>query len=203
MEDRTGKLEEVAKEVATCHGCDLYKTANKSVPGEGNPVTKVMFIGEAPGYFEDQAGRPFVGQAGKLLDQLLVSICLKREEVFIANMVRHRPPNNRDPMPAEIEACSLYLDRQINIIEPAIIVTLGRFSMNKFLPEVRISQVHGQARFVDFSGKRYIVIPMYHPAAALRSGQVMQVLKTDFLKIKNFLNEKPEMEIKDEETKKE
>lgn len=184
-------LAKISKEIADCHRCGLFKTANRSVPGEGNPNAKVMFIGEGPGYFEDLQGRPFVGQAGKLLDKLLQSIKLPREEVFIGNVVKHRPPENRDPLPEEIKACERYLDDQIKIINPEIIVTLGRFSMNKFLPGEYISNVHGQSRYVDFGGKRRIVIPMYHPAAALRNGAIMNQLVLDFQKISSFLEEKP------------
>jgi len=195
------KLKQIVGRVAKCTRCDLYKRANKPVPGEGSPNAKVMFIGEGPGYWEDQKGIPFCGPAGKLLDQLLSAkggsassgqlINLSRKNVFITNIVKHRPPNNRDPLPEEIEACSSFLDEQIQIIEPKIIVSLGRFSMNKFLPGEKISQIHGQARFVDFLGKRYIVIPMYHPAAALRSGKIMEEIKEDFKKIKIFLEENP------------
>lgn len=185
--EKKEKLEEIAKKVAGCRKCSLYKGATNSVPGEGNPEAEVMFIGEGPGYHEDQLGRPFVGQAGKLLDELIESIGLKREDVFIGNVLKHRPPNNRDPMPEEIEACKEFLDEQIETINPKIIVTLGRFSLNKFLPGEYISKVHGQARFVDFDNKKMIVIPMYHPAAALRSGQVMIQLQEDFKKIKKFL----------------
>lgn len=189
------KLKQIAGRVAKCTRCSLYKRANKPVPGDGNPDAEVMFIGEGPGYHEDQQGLPFVGAAGKLLDNLLQSIKLARKEVFIGNVIKHRPPGNRDPLPEEIEACHSFLDEQIQIIEPKIIVTLGRFSMNKFLPGEKISQIHGQARFVDFLGKRYIVIPMYHPAAALRSGKIMEEIKKDFQKIKKFLEENPEEEI--------
>ncbi|PIS14112.1 uracil-DNA glycosylase [Candidatus Shapirobacteria bacterium CG09_land_8_20_14_0_10_47_13] len=197
-------LNDIAAKVTHCHNCNLYKTATNPVPGEGNPEAEVMFIGEAPGYFEDLQGRPFVGQAGKLLDKLLQSIKLSREEVFICNMLRHRPPENRDPLPEEIKACEVFLDDQIKIINPKVIVTLGRFSMNKFLPGEYISNVHGQARYVDFAGQRYIIIPMYHPAAALRNGAVMDKLVADFKKITTFLKE-PEVETeapKQEEVKK-
>lgn len=189
------KLKEIAGRVAKCTRCDLYKRANKAVPGSGNSNAEVMFVGEGPGYHEDQQGLPFVGAAGKLLDKLLQSIKLDRKEVFIGNVVKHRAPDNRDPLPEEIEACRLFLDEQIQIIEPKIVVTLGRFSMNKFLPGEKISQIHGQARYVNFLGKRYIVIPMYHPAAALRSGRIMEDLKSDFKKIKLFLEGGLEEEI--------
>lgn len=197
-------LAKISEKIAGCRRCSLFKTANKSVPGEGNPNAEVMFIGEGPGYFEDLQGRPFVGQAGKLLDKLLQSIKLPREEVFIGNVVKHRTPENRDPLPEEIEACKSYLDDQIKIIKPKVIVTLGRFSLNKFLPGEYISHVHGQARYVDFGGQRYIVMPMYHPAAALRNGAVMNHLTADFKKITNFL-QAPAIEVeapKQEEVKK-
>ncbi len=192
------KLNEIAGRVAECTRCDLYKRANKPVPGDGNPDAEVMFVGEGPGYHEDQQGLPFVGAAGKLLDKLLQSIKLERKEVFIGNVVKHRAPDNRDPLPEEIEACRPFLDGQIQIIEPKMIVTLGRFSMNKFLPNEKISQIHGQARYVDFLGERYIVIPMYHPAAALRSGRIMEEIKKDFQKIKMFLEGEPKEEIVEE-----
>jgi len=183
VEEKQKKLEEIAKKVATCQKCALYKNATKAVPGEGNPDAEIMFIGEGPGYYEDQEGRPFVGQAGKLLDELLQLIKLPRKDVFIGNVVKHRPPGNRDPLPEEIKACEPYLDEQIKIINPEIIATLGRFSMAKFLPGEYISQIHGQKRNIDFGGRKYIVIPMYHPAAALRNAKIMKELKEDFQKI--------------------
>jgi len=187
VENKKQKLEEIVKKVASCKKCPLYKNAIKPVPGEGNPEAEVMFIGEGPGFWEDKKGRPFVGQAGKLLDELLQLIKLPREDVFIANVVKHRPPNNRDPLSEEIEACEGFLDAQIKIIDPKIIVTLGRFSLNKFLPGEFISKVHSQARFVNFARKQRIVIPMYHPAAALRSEKIKRELKKDFQKIPKFL----------------
>jgi len=185
--EKKKELEKIAKKVANCKKCPLYKKATNPVPGEGNHQAKVMFIGEAPGYWEDQWGRPFVGQAGKLLDDLLQLIKLPRESVFITNVVKHRPPRNRDPLPEEIEACKEFLDAQIKIIDPKIIVTLGRFSLNKFLPGEFISKIHGQARFVEFAERKRIVIPMYHPAAALRNERIMEELKFDFQKIPKFL----------------
>jgi len=180
------QLEEIAHQVRVCTRCPLYKNTIHAVPGEGSSEAKVMFIGEGPGYWEDQQGRPFVGQAGKLLDELLQSIKLPRKEVFIGNVVKHRPPENRDPLPQEIEACAPFLDQQIKIINPKIIVTLGRFSLNKFLPGEFISKVHGQARFVNFAGQKRVVIPMYHPAAALRRSIIMEEIKKDFREIENF-----------------
>lgn len=196
------KLEEIAKRVKRCTRCPLYRRATNPVPGEGSPKAEIMFIGEGPGYYEDQQGRPFVGQAGKLLGQLLSSIKLSRKEVFIGNMVKHRPPGNRDPLPEEIEACQPFLDEQIKVINPKIIVTLGRFSMAKFLPDEKISQIHGQARLVNWEGKRLIVLPMYHPAAALRSGEIMRQIREDFLKISQLLRGKPNIEIAEESAKK-
>jgi len=187
--DKKKALEEVAKQVEKCRRCSLYKKANNAVPGEGNPEAKVMFVGEGPGFWEDQKGIPFCGAAGRLLDQLLQLIKVKREDVFIGNVIKHRPPGNRDPLPEEIKACEIWLDKQIEIIQPKIIVTLGRFSMAKFIPEGKISQIHGQARYVNFKGKKYIVIPMFHPAAALRRADIMEKIKGDFQKLSQFLKE--------------
>lgn len=190
-EEKQEQLGEISQEVAKCTRCSLYKQATKPVPGAGNPEAEVVFVGEGPGYHEDQQGLPFVGAAGKLLDKLLQLIKLERKDVFICNMVRHRPLGNRDPQPGEIEACRPFLDKQIEIIDPRVIVTLGRFSMNKFMPGEYISQVHGQARYVDFAGKRRIVIPMYHPAAALRNGAIMERAREDFKTILKFLVDQP------------
>jgi len=186
VEDKEQQLAQIADQVRKCRRCGLYKTATNSVPGEGNPQAEVMFIGEGPGFWEDLKGRPFVGQAGKLLDELLQLIKLPRKEVFIGNIIKHQPPGNRDPLPEEIEACAPFLDKQIAIIDPEILVTLGRFSMAKFLPNEFISKIHGQARFVNFAGKKRIIIPMYHPAAALRSSIIMEAIKKDFQQIKRF-----------------
>ncbi|MCX6724829.1 MAG: uracil-DNA glycosylase, partial [Candidatus Shapirobacteria bacterium] len=134
MNNQEQQLAEIAEEINHCTRCSLYQKATQAVPGEGNPQSEVMFIGEGPGFWEDKEGRPFVGQAGKLLNKLLELIKLPRKEVFIGNVVKHRPPENRDPLPQEIEACAPFLDQQIKIINPKIIVTLGRFSLSKFLP---------------------------------------------------------------------
>jgi uracil-DNA glycosylase len=167
----------------------LRKTATCMVFGEGNPETKVFFLGEGPGYWEDQKGRPFVGNAGILLDKLLHSIELERKEVFISNVVCFRPPENRDPEDAEIAAFKPYIDEMISVIDPKIIVTLGRFSMGKFIPGVKISSVHGKVHRIQLNGKEIVVLPMYHPAAALRRNDVMLQIKEDFLKIPELLNE--------------
>ncbi len=183
MESNEIALENLSEKIKKCTACPLYKGTTNAVSGEGDPNAKIFFIGEGPGYFEDQSGRPFVGRAGKLLDSTLEKVGLKRSEVFIGNVVKHRPPENRDPFPSEILSCSHWLDQQLLIIRPKIVVTLGRFSMAKFLPSVKISAVHGQARRVGV----YIVIPMYHPAAALRGTGMMQAFQEDFLKNKELL----------------
>src|SRR5712692_1702172 len=172
-------LREIAAEVSTCSKCDLCKGRTKAVPGEGNPQAKLMFIGEGPGFHEDKQGRPFVGPSGQLLEELLKSIGLKRSDVFITNVVKCRPPENRDPFPAEINACNDYLDRQIAALQPLVIVTLGRISMSKFFGGEKISAIHGRARKMN----GYICIPMFHPAAALRTESYKIALREDFKKI--------------------
>jgi len=199
--DKKEEIKKLNGKVAHCQLCPLFEKAIQGVPGAGDPDTEVMFVGEGPGYWEDQKGLPFVGRAGQLLDELLKSIGLSREEVFIANVVKHRPPDNRDPLPEEIKACNSFLDQQIKIIKPRIIVTLGRFSMQKFFPNEFISGMHGQARFVDFDDQRIIVIPMYHPAAALRNGTIKEAAEKDFLKIKEFLDNKETQKERKEEKK--
>lgn len=170
----------------------LREGATQLVFGEGNSDSEIYFLGEAPGYWEDQKGRPFVGLAGKLLDELIQSLGLKREDVYISNIVRFRPPENRDPTPEEITAFAPYVDKEIEIIGPKIIVTLGRFSMGKFLPDIKISQVHGQIKQVNWHGTEITVVPMYHPAAALRAREIMKQLKADFQVIPKALKIAPE-----------
>src|SRR3989344_3176782 len=182
--DKSQKLAGLKQKMQQDMSLPLRSCATNLVFGEGNPDTKVYFIGEGPGYFEDQQARPFVGQAGKLLDKLLESINLKRADVYISNIVRFRPPENRDPTEEEIAAFRPYVDEEISIIDPDIIVTLGRFSMNKFLPGTKISQIHGQSKIVHLNEKKVTVLPMYHPAAALRAGAVMLQLQKDFQEIK-------------------
>ena len=177
------KLEEEARRT-------LKKPGTNLVFGEGNPDARVMLIGEAPGFHEDQLGRPFVGAAGKLLDKLLGMGGLDRAEVYITNVLKNRPPGNRDPFPEEIDEAAGFLDSQILIIDPQVIVTLGRFSMGKFIPGVKITLVHGDPKRV---GKR-IVIPMFHPAAALRAGVVMAKTEADFKKLPNILNKLDDIE---------
>jgi uracil-DNA glycosylase family 4 len=172
-------LKEVAVEVSTCSKCNLCKGRTKAVPGEGSLSAKVLFIGEGPGFHEDRQGRPFVGPAGQFLEELLESINLRRSDVFITNVVKCRPPNNRDPLPEEIAACNEYLDRQIAVLKPRVIVTLGRFSMAKFFGNEKISAIHGRARKKD----GYICIAMYHPAAGLHQNSLKDVIREDFKKI--------------------
>lgn len=170
----------------------LKKGATKLVFGTGNTEAKILCIGEGPGYNEDREGVPFVGQAGKLLDKLFPLAGLQRKEVFITNIVHHRPPENRDPEPNEITAYGKYLDQIIKIINPEIIITLGRYSMAKFLPNVFISQVHGKKYDVTVDGKNIVVIPMYHPAASLRNGNVLEAEKNDFFQLKEILRKMEE-----------
>lgn len=178
-------LAQIAKEVAVCTNCALHASRKKAVPGEGPADAEIMFIGEGPGFHENEQGRPFVGAAGKFLDQLLAQAGVTRADVFIGNVVKCRPPENRDPQPDELAACNAYLERQIEAINPSIIVTLGRYSMGRFMPDVKISQVHGQMRKV---GERY-VIAMYHPAAALHQAALKPAILADFAKLPELLNE--------------
>jgi len=169
-------LEQVAQEVSACTKCILHYSRKNAVPGEGPANAAIMFIGEGPGFHENEQGRPFVGAAGRFLDELLAGIGMKRSDVFITNVVKCRPPANRDPLPEELEACSDYLERQIQAINPKVIVTLGRYSMARFLPNARISEVHGQA--VRVHGR--LIVPMYHPAAALHQGSLKPTVERDF-----------------------
>ena len=168
-------LTTVAAEVSGCTRCPLHRGRTRAVPGEGNPASDVLLVGEGPGAREDATGRPFVGPAGQLLDELLRSIGWAREQVFIANVVKCRPPGNRDPDPQEIATCAPYLDRQEEALDPAVIVTLGRHSLRRYLPEARIGEVHGRLRR---SGGRF-VYPMYHPAAALHQASLRETLFAD------------------------
>jgi uracil-DNA glycosylase family 4 len=178
-------LAQITKEVSVCTNCALHHARKKSVPGEGPANAEIMFIGEGPGFHENEQGRPFVGAAGKFLDQLLAQADVTRANVWIGNVVKCRPPENRDPLPDELAACNEYLERQIEAINPSIIVTLGRFSMNKFMPGAKISQVHGQMRKV---GERY-VIAMFHPAAALHQAALKPAILEDFAKLPTLLKE--------------
>lgn len=178
-------LARIVKEVSVCTKCALHQSRKKSVPGEGPANAEIMFIGEGPGFHENEQGLPFVGAAGKFLDQLLAQAGVTRADVFIGNVVKCRPPGNRDPLPEELAACDLHLEAQIKAINPSIIVTLGRFSMNKFIPGAKISAIHGQMRKV---GDRF-VIAMFHPAAALHQAALKPAILADFAKLPNQLKE--------------
>ena len=178
-------LAEVASEVAVCQKCALYHSRKKAVPGEGPSRCEIMFIGEGPGFYENEQGRPFVGAAGKFLDELLAQAGLKREDVWITNIVKCRPPGNRDPLPDEVESCNPYLERQIRAVDPSIIITLGRHSMAKYMPGAKITAVHGQMRRV---GERY-VIAMFHPAAALHQASLKPALLADFARLPQLLEQ--------------
>lgn len=178
-------LANIASEISVCTKCALHETRKKAVPGEGPADAEIMFIGEGPGFHEGEQGRPFVGASGKFLDQLLEQAGLTRADVFIANVVKCRPPGNRDPQAEELEACNAYLEAQIEAIDPSIIVTLGRISMGKFIPGVKISAVHGRMHKV---GERF-VIPMFHPAAALHQPALKPSILADFANLPDQLNE--------------
>jgi uracil-DNA glycosylase family 4 len=171
------------EEIALCQQCEIAKYRTKVVPGEGAEDADIMFIGEAPGWHEDQQGRPFVGPAGKYLDQLLASINLTREQVYIANVIKCRPQANRDPLPTEIRNCHKWLERQIELIRPKMIVTLGRYSMAMFFPDKSIGKIHGTAQKRD----DVIYYAMYHPAAALHQQSLRQTIESDMLKIPSLL----------------
>ncbi|HXH20751.1 MAG TPA: uracil-DNA glycosylase [Dehalococcoidia bacterium] len=180
---RRAKLAELNEKMRRCTACPLARGRTKVVPGEGRIDADIMFIGEAPGYYEDQQGRPFVGAAGQFLEQLLQDIGLKRSDVFIANVIKCRPPSNRDPLPNEIEACSAWLTEQIELIDPKVVVTLGRYSLGRYFPGQPISRIHGQARKFG----RLWVVPMYHPAAALHQGSLRRVIEEDFRKLPAYV----------------
>jgi len=190
-------LSELYEEIAVCQRCQLAKYRTRAVPGEGKEDAGIMFIGEAPGWHEDQQGRPFVGPAGLYLDQLLASIGLRREQVYIANVIKCRPQGNRDPLPAEILACRHWLECQIELIRPKMIVTLGRYSMAMFFPGKSISKIHGTAQKRD----SIIYFAMYHPAAALHQQSLRRAIEEDMLKIPQFLAQAESMTETDKQPK--
>lgn len=177
------KLVALHQKIKQCQKCSLHKTAFQAVPGEGDVDARIMFIGEAPGRHEDESGRPFVGRAGKLLTQLIESIGIRREDVFITSVVKHRPPKNRAPKSVELKTCKHWLDEQLAIIQPKIIVPLGRFGMKYFLPDIAISQAHGKV----FPQKDWWVFPVYHPAYGLRGTRALNALKDDFQALKRVI----------------
>jgi len=188
-------LEEIAEQVRTCELCRLSQSRTQAVPGEGPAQADIMFIGEGPGFHEDRQGRPFVGAAGKFLEELLTSIGLDRTQVYITNLVKCRPPGNRDPKEDELEACtSSYLERQIEAINPKVIVTLGRFSMARYFPNARISGVHGRAQPIN--GR--LVVPMYHPAAALHQPALRSAIEADFHRLPKWITKAGDLAPSDE-----
>jgi DNA polymerase len=193
------ELTDLAAQIRTCTRCPLHQSRTNAVPGEGPEHAEIMFIGEAPGFYEDQQGRPFVGQAGKYLEELLGKITLRRDQVAIYNVIKCRPPQNRDPLPEELEACRVYLDQQIALIRPKVIVTISRFAMARFFPDKKISQIHGSAKRFD----EYVIVPMYHPAAALHQPSLKPVLEADFKKLPGYIRDLARIEPAAEEEKKE
>jgi DNA polymerase len=193
------QLNSIAQQISVCKNCGLHASRKLSVPGEGPFNARIMLIGEGPGFHENQQGRPFVGAAGQFLEELLKNAGLSRSEVFITNVVKCRPPGNRDPQEDELAACSQYLDRQIELIDPEVIVTLGRFSMAKFFGAVKISSVHGQAKVIN--GR--LIVAMFHPAAALHQPALKSTLLSDFAKLPEFLKrvaKKEELRVAEEKT---
>ncbi|MDY6917312.1 MAG: uracil-DNA glycosylase [Chloroflexota bacterium] len=190
-------LSELYREIAACQDCELARHRTRVVPGEGREDADILFIGEAPGWHEDQQGRPFVGPAGHFLDELLGSIGLTRKDVYIANVIKCRPPGNRDPAPTEMLACKKWLDRQIALIQPRIIVTLGRYSLAQAFPGESIGKMHGTARKKD----NVVYFAMYHPAAALHQQSLRKTIQEDMLRIPSLLAEAADVEEVQEEEK--
>jgi DNA polymerase len=181
--EKEGLMNEISANIKSCTKCRLYKNSKNAVPGEGNINSEIVFIGEAPGFYEDVSGRPFVGRAGKLLDSSIKSIGYKREDVWIGNIIKHRPPDNREPLPDEISACAPFLELQLKTIAPVMVVTLGRYSMNYFYPGGKISKDRGNLIKI----RNFFIYPVYHPAAALRSASVLSEFKKDFERIPEML----------------
>lgn len=175
-EEREQNLRLIAQQVATCQNCALYQGRKRAVPGDGAISAEIMFIGEGPGQQEDEQGLPFVGRSGQYLEELLRMVGLTRQQVYITNVVKCRPPNNRDPLPTEIDSCKSFLDRQIEIINPILIATLGRFSMARYFPNGKITQIHGKPKYAD--GRIYY--PLFHPAAVLRNPDLRPLMEADF-----------------------
>lgn len=179
------ELTDMYEQIRICPKCDLSQSRTNAVPGEGPESAEIMFIGEAPGFHEDRQGRPFVGAAGQYLDDLLKLMAMDRNKVYITNVVKCRPPQNRDPLPHEMEACRPYLDCQIELIKPKVIITISRFAMVRWFPDKKISEIHGRAkRFGDL-----VVVPMYHPAAALHQPALKATLEADFKRIPQILKD--------------
>lgn len=184
MKTKQALLDEIKKAILEQNICpELAKTATNLVMGDGNVNAEIVFIGEAPGKNEDEQGLPFVGAAGKFLNEMLASIGLDRQDIYITNIVKYRPPNNRDPLPDEKKAFWPFLIRQLDVIEPLIVITLGRHSMEYFLPGMKISQIHGEPKRIQFGERKLVIVPLFHPAAALYNGSMRQTLLDDFARI--------------------
>lgn len=192
--DKALALQKVKEAMEADKDLPLITKPEDVIPGDGNPDAEIVFIGEAGGYHESIQRKPFVGNAGALLNQVFRLIGIERKDVYITNMVKTRPPENRDPLPEELMAYGKYLDQELDIIQPKVIVTLGRFSMAKFFPYARISSVHGKPDVVDLNGRFVTVVPMYHPAAALRNGAVKAQFVEDFKKLPGILEQAGKVE---------
>ena len=191
------ELTELYNQIRVCTKCDLAKARTNAVPGEGPANADIMFIGEEPGFHEDRQGRPFVGAAGQYLEELLALIGMKREQVYIGNVIKCRPPQNRDPEPAEMDACKPYLDKQIELIKPKVIITISRFAMARWFSDRKISEIHGKPKKFG----NLVVLPMYHPAAALHQPSLKRVLEEDFKRVPQILKEMANLKEEAEEKK--
>ncbi len=188
--DKQAQIDQLAADIKEKNICpDLAAQAHNLVMGDGNLDAKIVFIGEAPGKNEDEQGLPFVGAAGKFLNEMLASVGLERKDVYITNIVKYRPPNNCDPEPAEKAAFWPYLIKQLAIINPKLIITLGRHSMEYFLPGMRISEIHGQPKRIQFGDSKIVILPLFHPAAALYNGSMRQTLLDDFTKVPKVIQQ--------------
>jgi len=187
---KQSQLDQIASDIQAKNVCpDLAKTATNLVMGDGNLDTDIVFIGEAPGKNEDEQGLPFVGAAGKFLNEMLAAAGMERKDVYITNIVKYRPPNNRDPLPEEKAAFWPYLLKQLQIIQPKVVITLGRHSMEYFLPDMKIGQIHGQPKRIQFGDQKIVIMPLFHPAAALYNGSLRQTLIDDFLKVPKVIEQ--------------
>lgn len=190
MENKQAQLEQIAADIREKNVCpDLAKQAKNLVMGDGNLDSDIVFIGEAPGKNEDETGLPFVGAAGRFLNEMLAAAGLERKDVYITNIVKYRPPNNRDPLPEEKAAFWPYLLKQLQVIDPKVVITLGRHSMEYFLPGMKIGEIHGQPKRVQFGDHKIVIMPLFHPAAALYNGSLRQTLIDDFLKVPTVITQ--------------
>ena len=188
--NKQSQLDQIAADIRDKNVCpDLAKTATNLVMGDGSLDADIVFIGEAPGKNEDEQGLPFVGAAGKFLNEMLASAGMERKDVYITNIVKYRPPNNRDPLPEEKAAFWPYLLKQLHIIQPKVVITLGRHSMEYFLPDMKIGQIHGQPKRIQFGDQKIVIMPLFHPAAALYNGSLRQTLIDDFLKVPKVIDQ--------------